>query len=92
VAVRLVLMRHQRERLRTPPSASRLMLSPAARAHSLLDVAPATVKKLQEVLAIIAQQFCGCVFDQQVTEVRGFCRRPCLQDCNISWAAMVLPY
>lgn len=70
VAVRLELTRQQRERVRTPPTASRLMLTSAGRPHSLMDVAPATVKKLQEVLAVVAQQFCGCIFNQQSAKVR----------------------
>ncbi|EIE20201.1 hypothetical protein COCSUDRAFT_67530 [Coccomyxa subellipsoidea C-169] len=70
VAVRLALTEQQREKLLAPPTSSRLKLSSGGRPHDLLDTAPATARKLQDIVAIVAQQFNGYVFNLQPGEGR----------------------
>lgn len=69
VAVRLALTEQQREKLMAPPTSSRLMLTSGGRPHDLLATAPATAKKLQDIIAIVAQQFSGFVFNLRAGEV-----------------------
>ncbi|CAL8470951.1 g10493 [Coccomyxa elongata] len=70
VAARLALTEQQIEKLTAPPTSSRLMLSSGTKAHELLAAAPATAKKLQDILAIVAQQFAGYMFNLRVAEGR----------------------
>ncbi len=79
VAVRLALTEQQREKLMAPPTSSRLKLSSGGRPHDLLDAAPATARKLQDIVAIVAQQFNGYVFNLQPGEV-SFSPLPCTAD------------
>lgn len=79
MAVRLALTEAQRERLTSPPTASRLLLTSSGKPQALLDAAPATARKLQEVIAVVAQQFGGYIFNVRETEVRRWLRLTAFQ-------------
>ncbi len=74
VAVRLTLSEAQKERLQPQPvTARRLGVSTttttAGKAQTPLGVAPATIRQLQDLIFIAAQQFQGYVFDVNNEEV-----------------------
>ena len=73
VAVRLTLSEAQRERLQPQPVTTRRLAvstSTAGKAQTPLSMAPATVRQLQDHIAIAAQQFQGYIFDVNNEEVR----------------------
>lgn len=83
VAARLALTEQQIEKLTAPPTSSRLMLSSGTKPHELLAAAPATAKKLQDILAIVAQQFAGYMFNLRVAEVSHM-QHPSVLDFSMS--------
>lgn len=84
VAARLVLTEQQIEKLTAPPTSSRLMLSSGTKAQELLAAAPATAKKLQDILAIVAQQFAGYMFNLRVAEVSHKHQTPVPECCMLA--------
>ena len=80
VAVRLTLSEAQKERLQPQPlTARRLGVSTATaagKAQTPLSIAPATIRHLQDLVFIAAQQFQGYVFDVNNEEVRSALSSP----------------